>query len=101
MAYSMKQKILTALFNTFKVVETIALVLVLIALSWYLYNHYKTDVLDVNKLEFENGIQNHLVWDVKGRCYFTKPMNEDDVRLIYVEDCNKTLPVVIDPSVKK
>jgi glycerol uptake facilitator-like aquaporin len=38
--------------------------------------------------EYEGGIQNHLVWDIKGQCYFVRPAN-NAVYLIRVNDCDK------------
>jgi hypothetical protein len=39
--------------------------------------------------EFKDGIQNHLLWSVKGECYFSKPLNQTDVLLVRVNDCDK------------
>ena len=39
--------------------------------------------------EFKDGIQNHLVWDIKGQCYFVRPNDEITVYLIRVVDCDK------------
>ena len=38
--------------------------------------------------EFKGGIQNHLVWNIKGECYFVRPTT-NAVYLIRVEDCDK------------
>jgi hypothetical protein len=38
--------------------------------------------------EYKNGIQNHLVWNVKGECYFVRPAT-NTVYLVRVEDCDK------------
>jgi hypothetical protein len=38
--------------------------------------------------EFKGGIQNHLVWNIKGECYFVRPAT-NAVYLIRVEDCDK------------
>ena len=38
--------------------------------------------------EYEGGIQNHLVWDIKGQCYFVRPAT-NTVYLIRVNDCDK------------
>jgi hypothetical protein len=38
--------------------------------------------------ETKGGIQNHLVWDIKGQCYFVRPAT-NTVYLIRVEDCDK------------
>jgi len=38
--------------------------------------------------EYKGGIQNHLVWSIKGECYFVRPAT-NTVYLIRVEDCDK------------
>lgn len=39
-------------------------------------------------VESKGGIQNHLVWDIKGECYFVRPAT-NTVYLIRVNDCDK------------
>ena len=39
-------------------------------------------------VEYKGGIQNHLVWSIKGECYFVRPAT-NTVYLIRVEDCDK------------
>lgn len=39
--------------------------------------------------EFKDGIQNHLVWSIKGECFFVRPHAEKTVYLIRVEDCDR------------
>jgi len=39
-------------------------------------------------VESKGGIQNHLVWDIKGECYFVRPATHT-VYLIRVNDCDK------------
>ena len=38
--------------------------------------------------EYKDGIQNHLVWNIKGECYFVRPAT-NTVYLIRVQDCDK------------
>jgi len=38
--------------------------------------------------EYENGIQNRLVWNIKGECFFVRPAT-NAVYLIRVNDCDK------------
>lgn len=38
--------------------------------------------------EYEGGIQNRLVWNIKGECYFVRPAT-NTVYLIRVQDCDK------------
>ena len=39
--------------------------------------------------EFKDGVQNHLVWDVKGQCFFVRPHTDVTTYLIRVSDCDK------------
>ncbi len=39
--------------------------------------------------EFDGSIQNKLVWSVKNECYFVRPLNQTDVLLVRVTDCDK------------
>jgi hypothetical protein len=39
--------------------------------------------------EFKDGIQNHLLWSIKGECFFVKPQTEKTVYLVRVEDCDR------------
>jgi hypothetical protein len=39
--------------------------------------------------EFKDGIQNHLVWSIKGECFFVRPDTDVTVYLIRVNDCDK------------
>ena len=39
--------------------------------------------------DFKDGIQNHLLWSIKGECYFAKPQAEQTVYLVRVVDCDK------------
>ena len=39
--------------------------------------------------EFKDGIQNHLVWSIKGECFFVRPHTETTVYLIRVADCDR------------
>jgi hypothetical protein len=38
--------------------------------------------------EFKDGIQNRLVWNVKGECFFVRPATNTSY-LIRVQDCDK------------
>jgi len=38
--------------------------------------------------EYEGGIQNRLVWNIKGECFFVRPAT-NTVYLIRVNDCDK------------
>ena len=39
--------------------------------------------------EFKDGVQNHLVWSIKGECFFVRPHSDVTVYLIRVMDCDK------------
>jgi hypothetical protein len=39
--------------------------------------------------EFKDGVQNHLVWSIKGECFFVRPHTETTVYLIRVADCDR------------
>jgi hypothetical protein len=39
--------------------------------------------------DFKDGIQNHLVWSIKGECFFVKPQTEQTVLLVRVVDCDR------------
>jgi hypothetical protein len=38
--------------------------------------------------EYEGGIQNRLVWNIKGECYFVRPAT-NTVHLVRVIDCDR------------
>ena len=39
--------------------------------------------------DYKDGIQNHLVWSIKGECFFVRPHAETTVYLIRVADCDR------------
>ena len=39
--------------------------------------------------EYKDGIQNHLIWNIKGECFFVRPNDDITVHLIRVQDCDK------------
>ena len=39
--------------------------------------------------EDKESIQNHLLWSVRGECFFVKPYADGMVNLIRVQDCDK------------
>ena len=57
----------------------------LFAFVIYSLNRTELDSL----IDFEGGIQNHLVWSVKGECHFVRPVGKTTVTLVRVEDCDK------------
>lgn len=64
------------------------LIVILLALSGYVvYDVYDRSVVSNDT----KAIVNHLVWNIKGECFFVKPSRyaEDKVYLVKVSDCNK------------
>jgi hypothetical protein len=51
------------------------------------YNKQQEDVLKLK--DYKDGIQNHLVWDIKGQCFFVRPHTDVTTYLIRVSDCDK------------
>ena len=39
--------------------------------------------------DYKDGVQNHLVWSIKGECFFVRPHTETTVYLIRVADCDR------------
>jgi hypothetical protein len=39
--------------------------------------------------DYKDGVQNHLVWSIKGECFFVRPHAETTVYLIRVADCDR------------
>jgi|LakMenEpi03Aug12_release.lakeMendotaPanAssembly.Ray.scaffolds.fasta_scaffold1142451_1 hypothetical protein len=53
---------------------------------------FQLTVLDnktLDHVDFKDGVQNHLVFSVKGECFFVRPHTEKTVSLIRVADCDK------------
>lgn len=70
----------------------IVMILVLLGMSYLVYTIAKTEYEELKNptsLKEVKGVQNHLVWDVNGNCYFIRPHNEYTSYLIAVPDCNK------------
>lgn len=38
----------------------------------------------------EGSVQHHLVWSIKGECFFVRPYSEETVYLIRVKDCDRS-----------
>jgi len=39
--------------------------------------------------DYGDGIQQHLVWDIKGKCYYVQPNDSNTMYLIPVADCKR------------
>lgn len=64
----------------------IGVLLVIYGLMTYTYVNKRNSGIES---EVKNGIQNHLVWSIKGECYFIRPTVDDRVYMIAVPDCDK------------
>ena len=63
----------------------LAIVAILIAVIMNLI-----DVVRKPPVEKDYGdVRQHLVWDMKGACYFVKPFADPNVTLIRLSDCDK------------
>lgn len=58
---------------------------VIVGLNYYVDNY----LIPPDVKDFKDGVQNHLVWSIKGECYFVRPESEKTVYLIRVVDCDK------------
>jgi len=63
------------------------LIMLLVALT-AAYYFRPTPTPEVLK-DFKDGIQNHLVWSITGKCFFVRPDTEQTVYLISVPDCDR------------
>ena len=39
--------------------------------------------------DYKDGVQNHLIWNIKGECFFVRPNDGNTVYLVRVQDCDK------------
>ena len=76
---------LTWLKEKFWTILGCILILSLPFLAYYVKPTPTPDVLR----DFKDGIQNHLVWSIKGECFFVRPHTETTVYLIRVADCDR------------
>ena len=61
------------------------IVIIFIAQAFDRLNNNTPEALN----EFKDGVQNHLVWSIKGECFFVRPHSDVTVYLIRVTDCDK------------
>ena len=54
---------------------------------YFAYSKQQEDVLKLK--DYKDGIQNHLVWDIKGQCFFVRPHTDVTTYLIRVSDCDR------------
>ena len=70
--------------------KTILSILSWVVLGVALFLAYGKQQEDVLKLkDYKDGIQNHLVWDIKGQCFFVRPHTDVTTYLIRVSDCDR------------
>jgi hypothetical protein len=77
------KKLLEFLKNNFSTWLTTILACVII------YQMYNMDTKPSEFKDFKDGVQNHLVWSIKGECFFVRPHTEQTVFLVRVADCDK------------
>ena len=70
-----------------KTILSILTWLVLFTALFLAYGKQQDDVLKLK--DYKDGIQNHLVWDIKGACFFVRPHTDVTTYLIRVSDCDK------------
>jgi hypothetical protein len=70
-----------------KTILSILTWLVLFTVLFLAYGKQQEDVLKLK--EYKDGIQNHLVWDIKGACFFVRPHTDVTTYLIRVSDCDR------------
>ena len=63
----------------------LVILLMVYTVAFYVMPTSKPEVLK----DFKDGIQNHLVWSIKGECFFVRPHAETTVYLIRVADCDR------------
>ena len=61
----------------------------LVVASIILTDRLNTHTPDALK-EFKDGVQNHLVFDIKNECFFVRPASDVTVYLIRVPDCDRS-----------
>jgi hypothetical protein len=67
-------------------IPTAAAILVLVL---FVHQSMSVTTNTVEYKDFKDGIQNHLVWSIKGECFFVRPQTELTVHLVRVADCDK------------
>ena len=63
----------------------LVILLMVYTAAFYLMPTPKPEVLK----DFKDGIQNHIVWSISGKCFFVRPNTEQTVYLIPVADCDR------------
>ena len=71
------------------VVDRFVLILAVSVVGFNLYSFVDSVTNAPELKDFKGGIQNHLVWSIKGECYFVRPHTTNTTYLIRVQDCDK------------
>lgn len=54
---------------------------------WLVLDHNNRTVEALK--DYKDGIQNHLIWSIKGECFFVRPHTDVTVYLVRVADCDR------------
>ena len=72
--------------NQYKKIAVAAIIIFVV------FIHFHRD-MSLSETELKGGIQNRLVWSIKGECFFVRPSSvvsvNQNVVLVRVEDCDK------------
>lgn len=61
----------------------------LVFLGYIPYSGYNTGKQSQILKDYKDGIQNHLVFDIKNQCYFVRANDDITVYLVRVPDCDR------------
>ena len=67
----------------------IVIIIGLLLIAFTAYTQFQSLVSPPELQQFKGVIQNHLVWNNKGECYFVRPYTNTTTYLIRVDDCDK------------
>jgi len=70
-----------------KMVSQVIIWTIIILALYFAYSKQHDDAVKLK--EYKDGIQNHLVWDIKGACFFVRPHTDVTTYLIRVSDCDR------------
>jgi hypothetical protein len=65
------------------------ILLIMFVATMYHWGYNSKIENNVDFKDFRDGIQNHLVWSISGKCFFVRPQTELTVYLVPVPDCDK------------
>jgi hypothetical protein len=90
----MFEKIGKWIMNSTLLQLVLSVILIGCLISATLYTQKEWNLVNLNNnppelKEFKGGVQNRLVWDIEGTCYFVRPFTDKTVYLVSVPDCNR------------